>query len=237
MCAIDICIKVWWEIRSLHYSVAKLCITSGLHACRNTSQQYKTQLLKTVASSTQHIPSFPQSGCLSFWLAGVIAGNKSLLLSQLPLSDRDWLVSPSLCNSTKWVYITLWALSLLLALTAVCLQRLCVPFHVCHRLPCTHKSMQPPEYCLVPPPLCAHTHIMSLQSCALYRWLYLHVDTCNVKWFPIQRTPLVTNTFLHPSVLYQFTSVHVPAPSPPSPSYLHAFYPPRCPQRPLHLEK
>lgn len=173
-----------------------------------------TQLQKTVAYSKllqhKHIPSFPQSGCLSFWLAGVIAGNQSPLLSQLPLSDRDWLVSPSLWNSKKWVYITLWALSLLLALTAVCLQRLCAPFHVCHRLPRTNESMQPPEHRLVPLSLHAPTHMASKSSRALYMWLHLHVDMYNVKWFPIRHTPLVTNTFLHPSLLYQSTSAHVP---------------------------
>ena len=39
------------------------------------------------------------------------------------LSEWDWLVSPSLWYGEERVYITLWALSLLQALTAVCLYR------------------------------------------------------------------------------------------------------------------
>lgn len=185
------------------------------------------------ASSAQHIPRILQSGCLSFWLAGVIAGNQSPLLSQLPLSDRDWLVSPSLWNSKKWVYVASCALSLLLALTAICRQRVCEPFHVCYRLPCMNESMQPPQYSPVPLPLCAHTYGVLVKPCFVRGFTCML--TCAM-WNDFQySTPLWW--LIHSFILHSCTSPPLLTVLLLFPPYLHTFYPPCRPQRPLHLVK
>lgn len=144
-------------------------------------------------------------------------------------------MSPSLWYGKKRVYITLLALSLLPALTAVCLQRLSVPFHVCHTFTRKNESMQP------------RVHHLVLRHRACTGCL------CNILLLACSSACILTcemalpNTYMsaardhcHPSLSYHFTSACHPPLSLSSSlflPFLHAFYPASRPQRPLHLEK
>lgn len=119
------------------------------------------------------------------------------------LSDRDWLVSPSLWYGKERVYITLLALSLLPALTAVCLQRLSVPFHVCHTLTRKNESVQPRAHHLVPSSFCAHTSTAS----AAFHFVQavLHVPWClRCKMVSFKNQPLSWLT--HITILHSCTT-------------------------------
>lgn len=96
------------------------------------------------------------------------------------LSEWDWLVSPSLWYSKEQVYITLWALSLLQAVTAVCpAEALCSVL----RLP--HSYMQEWNHAMQHngAPSCSPRRVHSHTACRLSCEQFVYMLSClNVKY-------------------------------------------------------
>lgn len=165
------------------------------------------------------------------------------------LSEWDWLVSPSLWYGEERVYITLWALSLLQALTGVWLYRGSLSrFMAVTRLHARMKACNPAHGCTVLFPHRVCTYTDRLVNISLSTCTPACILTCtmwNTVWFPLKRTSLGKSL---PLFHYSFT-IPLSCTSPPLftlilPSHpcsssptLHAFHPLSRPPRPLHLEK
>ena len=138
------------------------------------------------------------------------------------LSDWDWLVSPSLWYGEERVYITLRALGLLQALTAVCLYRGSLSrFMSVTRLHARMKACDPAHTrTILFAGSCTHTHTHTQTDCRVNVLPGTSSPACpltraswNPGWFLF--TPLLVNPLLffhHPSVLYPHTSA-LPPPS------------------------
>lgn len=197
-----------------------------------------TQLLKTVAYSKllQHNTSpvsHNQDVFLFDWQELLLGIKACYYLSCLCQIGIDWchLLSGT-ARSEYTLPCELWACCWRWLLSVYA--GFCVLFHVCHRLRFTNERMQPTEDGLVPLLLCS-THTWHPWKAVLCTCGSTCMLTCAV-WNDFQYS--VPLWWLIPSFILQsctssplFTFVLL------FPPYLHAFYPPSRPQRPLHLEK
>lgn len=126
-----------------------------------------TTLELTVSFFNSHTCGSLQSRCLSFWLAGVIAGNQSPLLSQLPCQTRiDWChLFSGTARSEYTLPCWLWACCRhwLLSVYRGSLSRFMSVTHLHARMKaCNHG------HTILFPRRCVHIHRLPLQLLALY---------------------------------------------------------------------